>query len=103
MIINRTHLVCLISMEKSLFVYLFFYKKYDGISFLFRARVEFLSELCRSFALGVVRETLSSTILLFSFVSIKHPIFIFFLGCVTINSLIGYVGSYRFLFFPCLF
>jgi len=32
--------------------------EYDGISFLFRARVGFLSELCRSFALGVVRETL---------------------------------------------
>jgi len=49
--------------------------EYDRLSFLFRARVGFLSELCRSFALGVVRETLSSTILLFSTIN-KAPYFL---------------------------
>jgi len=41
--------------------------EYDRLSFLFRARVGFLFELCQSFALGVVRETLSSTNLLFHY------------------------------------
>jgi len=63
----------------SLFVYKWEFLevlKYDRLSFLFRATVGFLSELRRSVALGVVRETLSSTILLYSFVSIKHHIFL---------------------------
>jgi len=58
------------------------------------------SELCRSFALGVVRETLCSTILLFSLLSVKYPIFLNYhlfhlLGCVTINSMVGSVDSYQ--------
>jgi hypothetical protein len=72
---------------------------YHRLSFLFRARVGFLSELCRSFALGVVRDPLSSTILLFSFVSIKHPISLiticFLIGYLTVDSLIGSMGSYQ--------